>query len=151
MGTLVRDGQSNVRRFFVRQGACSGLEVSENTDKSTVQKWSKMGLASPITMGPKRRNVHSTGLHGGRRNAKKGVKMEPKKPLNSVPNLSQTDHSSVPNGPQFCPKRTTVLPRYSNLFLNFEQFLKFPCCSFPNEEARWLEDDLKNGSLVGGR
>jgi hypothetical protein len=65
MGTLVRDGQSNVRRFFVRQGACSGLEVSENTDKSTVQKWSKMGLASPITMGPKRRNVHSTGLHGG--------------------------------------------------------------------------------------
>jgi hypothetical protein len=66
---------------------------------------SKMGLASPIMMGPKRRNVHSTGLHGGRRNAKKGVKMEPKKAT------------------KFCPKWTTDLPRYStNHLLTFEQF-----------------------------
>jgi hypothetical protein len=38
---------------------------------------SKMGLASPITMGPKRRNVHSTGLHGGRKRTKTGQKRYP--------------------------------------------------------------------------
>jgi hypothetical protein len=41
MGSLVRDGQTHVQGIFVRQGACSGLEVSENRDKSTVQKWVK--------------------------------------------------------------------------------------------------------------
>jgi hypothetical protein len=41
MGTLMSDGQTHVQRIFVRQGACSGLEVSENRDKSTIQKWAK--------------------------------------------------------------------------------------------------------------
>jgi hypothetical protein len=31
MGTLTPDGQSNVRRFFVRQAACSGSKVPRNT------------------------------------------------------------------------------------------------------------------------
>mgnify|MGYP007046702295 CR=1 FL=1 len=41
MGSLVRDGQTHVQGIFVRQGACSGLEVPENRDKSTIQKWAK--------------------------------------------------------------------------------------------------------------
>jgi hypothetical protein len=53
MGTLVRDGQSNVRRFFVRLNVYSDFQVPENMGKSTVQKWSENGsrpaLQSPET------------------------------------------------------------------------------------------------------
>jgi hypothetical protein len=35
------DGQTHVQAIFVRQGACSGLEVPENTGKTLCQNWPK--------------------------------------------------------------------------------------------------------------
>ena len=117
MGTLTSDDQSNVRRFFVRQAACSGSKVPRNTGKTLCQNWSKKGSrpALQIQKTPIYRQI-----------------LERRNPKNDGQKRGQKSARNP-------PKWTTVLPRFlkissANLCSYLEQFLKFPCCSFPRNE-----------------
>jgi hypothetical protein len=76
MGSLVRDGQSNVRRFFVRLNVYSDFQVPENRDKSTVQKWVKNGSRESNHDGSKTTKCPFYRQIVIRKTAKKGVQID---------------------------------------------------------------------------
>jgi hypothetical protein len=84
-------------------------KTCKSRTKSTVQKTSENG-SRPALQSPET-SIYTQIRE--RQRPKKGVKMEPKKAT------------------KFCPESPTVLPRYSNLFLNFMCSLNFPVARSP--------------------